>query len=230
LIVEYPSNGPGPLAPQIPGANTGGGTPQDTKLGYGISGGRGFVWLSLPFVDTRENRIVTSWWGDTRASVEYCRRTVVSVCSEFGGDSGRILVCGFSRGSIACNYIGLHDDSIAGFWRAFICHSHYDGVHPWPYPGSDTKSALERLQRLKGRPQFISHEISGDGSGVLCRPHRRPQYMGSIQETRRYIESNKVDGDFTFETLPYPNHTDVWVLRPILLRDKLRRWVRQVLA
>jgi hypothetical protein len=54
--------------------------------------------------------------------------------------------------------------------------------------------------------------------------------VGSIQQTRRYIESTKVDGDFTFETLPYPNHTDAWVLRPIFLRDTLRHWVRRVLA
>lgn len=62
--------------------------------------------------------------------------------------------------SIACNYIGLHDDEIAALWRGFICHSHYDGVRKWDYAGSDRQSAAIRLGRLRDRPQFISHETS----------------------------------------------------------------------
>lgn len=123
LIVEYPGNAPGPLVPRIEGVNRESGTPLDTKLGFGISGGREFVWLSLPFVDLSGNRIARSWWGDARDTVDYCRRTVLSVCSDFGGDPARILLCGFSRGSIACNYIGLYDDAVADLWRAFVCHS-----------------------------------------------------------------------------------------------------------
>jgi len=228
LIVEYPGNGPGPLSPRVPGISIEGGTPENTMLGYGLSGGRGSLWVSLPFVEA--NGISTTWWGNVQETVNYCRRTVDTICSRFGGDRRKVMLCGFSRGSLACNYIGLHDDSIAGLWRAFFCHSHYDGVHRWPYPGADGESARERLQRLKGRPQFISHEKSGDEKGLVYVPHGRPRYVGSVEETRRYIEATKIVGDFTFETLPYPNHTDAWILRPTSLRARARAWARRVLA
>jgi hypothetical protein len=169
------------------------------------------LWLCLPFVDSKNNRIATQWWGDTEATVEYCLETVPAVCREYGGDPGRILLCGFSRGSIACNYIGLRNDRIAELWRAFVCYSHYDGVRRWPYADWGGEAALERLKRLKGRPQFICHE-------------------NSVEETRRYIESTGMKGRFTLETLPYRNHNDSWVLRPVPLRAKLRKWVQEALA
>ncbi|HTI51682.1 MAG TPA: hypothetical protein VL475_12045, partial [Planctomycetaceae bacterium] len=134
------------------------GTVEGSNLGYGISGGRGMIWVCLPFVDRTNGRNALSWWGDVDATVAYCRETVARICRDYGGDSERVLLAGFSRGSIACNFIGLHDDEIARLWCGFICHSHYDGVREWPYPGSDRRSAAERLRRLGSRPQFISHE------------------------------------------------------------------------
>ena len=42
-----------------------------------------------------------------------------------------VILCGFSRGAIGVNYIGLHDDQIAALWAGFITHDHYDGVLEW---------------------------------------------------------------------------------------------------
>lgn len=229
LIVEYPGNGPGPLQPRV-GLSVEGGRPDDTVLGFGLSAGRGFVWLSLPCVEAGGNAFATNWWGDPETTADYCRRAVRDTCDRFGGDARRILLCGFSRGSIACNFIGLRDDSIAKLWRAFFCHSHYDGVHRWPYPGSDRESALSRLRRLDGRPQFISHEVSGDNKGLIYPQHQRPRYVGSVAETRAYLESTGIHGDYTFGALPYPTHTDQWILRPLLLRDTVRQWLHRVLT
>ncbi|MBI2681499.1 MAG: hypothetical protein HYX25_10910 [Candidatus Solibacter usitatus] len=228
LIVEYPGNGPGPFNTHPPGVSVESGTPEDTVLGYGLSGGREFLWLSLPFLEN--NKVAPTWFGNVEETVDYCRRAVEVTCSQFGGDRQRVLLCGFSRGSLACNYIGLHDDAIAKLWRGFFCHSHYDGVHRWPYPASDRDSALLRLQRLGGRPQFISHEKSGNEEGWVSVGHPQPQYVGSIEETRRYLEAAGTGGDFTFETLPYPNHKDAWILRPVFLRTRVRAWARRVLS
>ena len=85
----------------------------------------------MPFVDKKNGRNATTWWGDVRATVGYCKATVLRTCEEFGGDPSNVFIAGFSRGAIACNYIGLHDDEIASLWRGFICHSHYDGVRKW---------------------------------------------------------------------------------------------------
>jgi hypothetical protein len=70
---------------------------------------------------------------------------------------------------------------------------------------------MERLKRLRGRAQFISHE-------------------GSVRDTQTYLEQANANGRFTFRALPYRNHTDTWVLRDIPERQALREWVHQVLA
>ncbi|MEZ5942421.1 MAG: hypothetical protein R3C18_13590 [Planctomycetaceae bacterium] len=181
------------------------GTVEGSSLGYGISGGKGAIWVCLPFVDKANGVNATNWWGDVDATVAYCISTVRDICDQYGGDSSKVFIAGFSRGAIACNYIGLHNDEIASLWCGFICHSHYDGVRQWNYAGSDRTSAAKRLARLGDRPQFISHETSVDA-------------------TRDHLKGAAPHGNFTFVSLPFPDHTDTWVLRDIPEREKLRLW------
>ncbi len=156
VIVEYAGNGP--YRNKI--GDTCSGRVEDCNLGYGISGGKKFIWVCLPFISKDHKRNQLQWWGDIDATVEYCKAVVAQVYRDFGGDPRAVFLAGFSRGAIACNFIGLHDDEIASIWRGFICHSHYDGVRKWGYSGSDRVSAAVRLKRLGDRPQFISHERS----------------------------------------------------------------------
>ncbi|MBI3880766.1 MAG: hypothetical protein HY301_12000 [Verrucomicrobia bacterium] len=190
------------------------GVPEGSSLGYGISGGSNFIWVCLPFVAVTngQKKIATKWWGDVDETIRYCTNAVRSVCENFGGDPNALLLCGFSRGAIACNFIGLHDERIAPLWRAFIAHSHYDGVKTnWGYAGADRASALARLQRLEGRPQFISHE-------------------GTVAPTREYLATTGVRAPFTFVPLPFRNHSDEWVLRDLPERRQLRAWLDALLA
>ena len=206
VIVEYAGNGG--FRNKL--GDVSDGTVEGSRLGYGISGGRGFIWLCLPYVNVKEKKNEKKWWGDVAATVAYCKEAVRRVCRDFGGDPKALILAGFSRGAIACNYIGLHDDEIAGLWRAFIVHSHYDGVRKWSYPGSDKASALVRLKRLGSRPQFLSQERS-------------------VEATRKYLAETGIKGNFTFLALPHPNHTDGWVLRDIPARRTVRTWLRRVL-
>jgi hypothetical protein len=184
------------------------GTVDGCNLGYGLSGGMDYIWVCLPFVQSRHGvkSNTRMWWGDPSETARYCVATARYVCAEYGGDSLSLILCGFSRGAIACNYVGLRDDTVSALWRGFLCHSYYDGVNPWPYPDSDRASALTRLRRLRGRPQFISSELS-------------------TSETRRYLKSTGVKAPFTFEVLPFPNHTDTWALRDCGLRRAARAWL-----
>jgi hypothetical protein len=186
------------------------GTVEGSNLGYGISAGTGVIWVCMPYVNSKERRNEVRWWGDVEATVAYCRQTVQRVCTEYGGDSDNLFIAGFSRGAIACNYLGLHDEQIAQLWRGFICHSHYDGVRRWGYAGSDREAAAKRLTRLEDRPQFISHEQS-------------------INETRDYLAKALPHGNFTFQPLGGWPHTDTWVLYNIPERRALRKWFRDQL-
>ena len=184
----------------------GDGSVESCKLGYGITGGKGAIWVSMPFVDPEKVANAPKWWGEADVTVKYCKRMVEWVCNHMGGDPAKVFIAGFSRGSIACNYIGLHDDEIAKLWCGFICHSHYEGVREWGWV--DPESAADRLKRLGNRPQYISQE-------------------DSMHAARTYLKRARPKGDlsqFTFVSLPFPEHTDRWVLRDIPPRKELREW------
>ncbi|QDT70102.1 hypothetical protein MalM25_30470 [Planctomycetes bacterium MalM25] len=200
VIVEYAGNQ----------WKTSPGTVEGSNLGYGLTGGEGAIWLCLPYVDRAKGENCGWWWGEVEATVDYCVEAVESVCDEYGGDKSKVVLAGFSRGAIACNYLGLHDDRIAALWCGFICHSHYDGVREWNYPASDRASAAQRLARLIGRPQFISQE-------------------GSVAKTKRYLDEALPDGNFTYQPLPIHEHTDAWTLHDLPARDALRAWWRDLL-
>lgn len=189
------------------------GTVEGSNLGYGISGGKGFIWICLPYVGHKDGKLsnIPLWWGEVPETKKYCLQAVHDLCAMYGGDTNKVFLAGFSRGAIACNYLGLNDDEIAKLWCGFIAHSHYDGVRTWPHADSDRASALVRLKRLHERPQFISQENGGTAT------------------TKKYVEETGVKGNFTFVDFPYRNHTDEWVLRPIKERELLRQWVADVL-
>lgn len=186
------------------------GTVDGCSLGFGITGGRDAIWACLPFVDSKNKQNASNWWGDADATVEYTLRSVKNICEQFQGDSNNIILAGFSRGSIACSYIGLRNDEIAKLWKGLICHSHIDGVTRWPYNDSDKESALVRWQRLQGRAAFISHEVS-------------------VQNAREFLTNNKVSGNFTFMDLPFSNHSDKWVLKDLQERKKVRDWFEKII-
>ncbi len=196
------------------------GRPEGSNMGYGISGGRGFIWVCLPYLNAAGDDIALTWWGDSknrtaRPTLDYCHKTVPWICEKYGGDTDRVILCGFSRGAIACNYLGLHDDETAKLWRAFIPYSHYDGIATWPYSASDRDSALTRLKRLAKRPQFICHEITGS--------------QFNLAATKKWIESSNIKANLTFTETGFRNHNDAWLLRTSPAREHLRAWLKRVL-
>jgi len=219
VIVEYAGNGPF----TSPYGDVSTGKVEGSSMGYGISGGKGVIWVCMPYLNNAGTESVTLWWGDpptyqVQPTIDYCIATVRMICERYGGDSTKVFIAGFSRGSIACNYIGLHNDEIASLWRGFICYANYDGKYAlWPYPGADRASAAKRLQRLGQRPQFICQEVPRKAKDAL-------------DVTRTYLKQAYPDGKFTFELIPFRNHNDAWTLRDIPSRRALRKWFAAVLA
>ena len=184
------------------------------NLGYGLSGGKGFIWVSMPYIQKGRKENAVTWWGDRQATIDYCNDNLHRICDEFGGDPENLFICGFSRGAIACSYIGLADDEISDLWKGMITHDHFDGQKKWDYPQSDRASALERLARLKGR------------SVLVC---------GNAND---YLKKYPELGNFTFlpvsvaKTFDIPDgpvihrHTDLWAHRDSLTRQKARTWLQ----
>lgn len=231
VIIELAGNGP--YRNRFGDVSTG--HPEGSKLGYGITAGKGCIWLCLPYLNAKGDANVTQWWGnkpgyDPGPTLAYIKAAVPWVCERYGGDPKRVVLAGFSRGAIACNALGLADDEVARLWAGFIAYSHYDGVRRWPWQSRDGKQAsaksFARLRRLGDRPQFICHE----GAGVEA---TRRYLEGAAKQMHAGNEQTKPATDatraafmkrFTFAPTGFRNHNDAWVLRPSPARTRLRAW------
>ena len=210
VLVEYTGN-------KFPACGSTGEV-KGANLGYGLSGGKGFIWVSMPYIQKGKKENTVKWWGDRQATIDYCKLNLPRICKKFGGDPDNLFICGFSRGAIACGYIGLADNEIAAFWKGMIAHDHFDGHRKWGYPKSDRASALKRLARLKGRPTLV---------------------CGSAND---YLKEHLQLGAFTF--LPVPvgrifdipdgpvihTHTDLWAHRNSSTRQTARAWLQKQIS
>ena len=205
VLVEYTGN-------KFPACGSTGEV-KGANLGYGLSGGEGFIWVSMPYIQMGKKENAVTWWGDRQATIDYCKVNLPRICKEFGGDMENLFICGFSRGAIACSYIGLADDEIASFWKGMIAHDHFDGHKKWGYPESDRTSALKRLARLQGRPVLV---------------------CGNKND---YLKDHPKLGTFTFLPIPVSEifdipeglvihrHTDLWAHRHSPTRQIARGWL-----
>ena len=208
VIVEYTGN-------YFPACGSTGKV-EGANLGYGITGGKGLIWITMPYIEKGRKTNAVTWWGDLQATIDYCKTNLPRICKEFGGDPENVFICGFSRGAIATNYIGLADDEIAKLWKGFFSHDHYDGQRKWSYPNSDPASALVRLKRLNGRP--VLHCSGGDG-------------------VKKYLQPHLALGQFTFLQVPVAKifdipegkvihpHTDLWMNKDSEYRRQARAWL-----
>lgn len=187
---------------------------KDANLGYGLTGGKGFIWVVMPYVAEGGRENALNWWGDRAATIAYCKTNLPRILETYGGDRDHVFLCGFSRGAIATSYLGLADDEIASFWKGLITHDHFDGERQWGYPESDRESALKRLGRLKGRP-VLACGIGGD----FLRGHAE---IADLTELRPPVaEIFKIpEGRIVHE------HTDLWMHRGSPSRDQARAWLR----
>ncbi len=133
------------------------GRPERCVIGYGITRGLGAIWVSLPFVDSGARAIVEDGWGDADATAAYAVRVLDEICRRFGGDPANLILTGFSRGAIACGYIGLRNHRIARLWKAMHTCQHFDGDG---WNGARMPGALERARRFSGREIFHTDNSS----------------------------------------------------------------------
>jgi len=218
-------------------------------IGYALTGGKDFIWAVLPFVAVDHQQDASWWWGDVDATVAYAKEAVPAICKQWGGDPAKVILVGSSRGAIACNYIGLHDDEIARLWRAIIPVSHYDDAHiPWDMTPEEQSRAPERLRRLGNTPQLIVGEhcsVPQLGSDKPLLEKIKEKNLNSfhaakaelglkpiteVEGTRDFIKSNFPQGNFTIVDLPWVNHGSKALLRDTPERRQIRDWIQSQIS
>ena len=152
------------------------GRPDQCVIGYGMSKGIDAIWVSLPFVDRKTGAIVENGWGDPDATADYAVSVVEDICAKFGGDRKNLILTGFSRGAIACGYIGLRNDRIAPLWKGFHACQHYDGDG---WNGATMKGAMERAHRFAGKAVFQT-----DNTAEIFQP-----LMDEMKAKTTYVKS-----------------------------------------
>lgn len=145
VIVEYPGN------IFFSPACYSSGLPEQCVIGYGITRGQGAICVGMPFIDRTAGHIAETGWGNADDTADYVLRMVETVCNEFGGDRQNVVLTGFSRGALACGYIGLRNDRVAALWKGFHACQHYDGDG---WNGATLPGALERAARFRGQGVF----------------------------------------------------------------------------
>jgi hypothetical protein len=81
----------------------------------------------MQFIDRGSGTIAESGWGNPDDTVDYVIRMVDDVCQRFGGDRDTLVLTGFSRGALACGFIGLRNDRIATLRKGFHACHYYNG-------------------------------------------------------------------------------------------------------
>jgi hypothetical protein len=227
VIVEYAGN--------FHPASGSAGTVEGAVLGYGLTRGTA-IWAVLPCVAADGRGNTPTWWGDEAATIAYAKANVPRICREFGGDPGRVVLCGFSRGAIAASYIGLADDEIARLWCGLVTHDHFDGEREWPGTawGSPLDryraAARERLTRLARRPLLVCQ--AGGTAGI----RRWLDSTGLPLSGTAYLDVRIRE---IFPALPHKlapgieaksSHTDRWVLVESPDTRTARAWVVRAFA
>eukprot|EP00054_Salpingoeca_dolichothecata_P014968 m.85309 g.85309 ORF g.85309 m.85309 type:complete len:644 (+) comp21258_c0_seq1:159-2090(+) len=229
LLVDLAGNGP--FHDQFKDVCTG--KVQDQSFGYGLSAGRDFVWVCAPYLTANASQNEESWWGaptyNVTPTVEHTKQLVKFMIETYNVDSNRVFLTGFSRGALAVNYIGLHDDEIASLWRGLVPYAHYDGrpldTH-WPYDDEDLPDAYNRLARImpKKIPSFITEKECG-----VNRTRWQLVGYGFVSAQQPSITTPPPTGlswpQFSFHSSGFVNHNDQYVLRPSPARATMRRWL-----
>ena len=139
----------------------------------------------------------------------------------FGGNPRKVVQIGHSRGAIATECIGGHDDAIASLWRGQIAASHWDAatVENWPYTAvlGGLPGAAARARRLQHLPKFLTGE---------CNLEAGPRALGWLSTV-----ANVSTASVTATSSGFRDHTGFWIARPspTRARDALRSWLVELL-
>ncbi len=193
------------------------GTVDDTELGYYESGGKGFIWVTMPCINYTTNPASNAamWWGNgnevdpkgVQLTAQYCETALIQVLKNYGGNPAEVFITGFSRGAIATSEIGLATQQMADIWAGFI-------------PDSWEDSSTADLARTAGRPTFLV--AGGNGDSGYPTSAAADQYLLSQGFPTQ------------FDVIPNIGHTDTWIQNgssnaDLPVQTQLRQWMAQVI-
>jgi hypothetical protein len=186
------------------------GLPDDIVLGYGLSLGLDFILVQAPFVNTAKTAITTTWWSGGNATDDPTPTietwTAILDYIEATYNVRNVILTGFSRGAIACCYVGCYNDTIATRWDGFIADAHFDG-QVFTVAGAST-----RLARINNKKTlfFVGSDDSAKANTVAGKAA-----VDALGFPTTYIEK------------PSLGHDPTWILLNDSYAVSARTWINQ---
>lgn len=206
---------------------------KDANLGFAIAKKLGAIWVVLPYI--KEKNSVKTWWGNEDETITFALNNIRQICMNFGGNPSEIFICGFSRGAIGVNYLGLYNEQIADVWLGFFSHDHYDGVKEWKGKvwGSPLisyrKAATTRFKRIKGRRCLISQGIQKGETNSATKRYIEEYGLDKFAEIQyNFVPITSIISNIPSEFIPH-RHTDKWLLFESEYADFVFDWFKQTI-
>jgi hypothetical protein len=195
LIFESPAN-PTRLDPW--------GYPEETVLGFGLSEGYDFIWVSVPFVDEGGHMIKFVWGNSPETTVNFWLAVLNDLDKRFTID--KKIIAGFSRGAVSCSYIGNFNEEISNKWDGYFAHAHFDGCCQ-----TVKGDVQERIERIKQKKVLLS--AGCDDIALKC----------TEMSYERLITNNI---PVTILKIPNTGHHPYWILEQNNEAEQARKWAR----
>jgi lysophospholipase L1-like esterase len=202
VIVEYPCNEWYGLTGKV----------EDANMGYYLSGGQDYIWVIMPVIDSASLNNLNTGWGSNSNTIKYLKTNLRKVLETYGGDPSKVILTGFSRGAVNCNFMGTNNDDVADIWLGFLPFAHMDGGL---IPDHTDTNGMTRVGRTYGRSTFVAYGEKDDA--------------GSKNSLVGY--NNLMNWGYPTEKCAIPDmtHTDLWVKFDNPSRQKARKWLQDTI-
>lgn len=206
VIFESPGNPSGTPIGSLSGL------PDDIYMGYGLSKGYDYIWVSAPFLNETGDKVQAGWWGrDAQGAptttVNFWLAILDDLHRKFKIRDDAIVIAGFSRGAIADSYIGNWNDEISAKWTGYFGHAHFDGS---VWGGYDYPQRLARIGHRKVLLTFGDQDTAKDVSLLA------------------YDQLKKDGAEVEFIEVPCLTHTPHWILENSQASDEARVWLKNL--
>ena len=189
-----------------------------STLGYGMSRGLDYLLISLPILNTNGDDLLDYYYPDDPLPTADCWLAILNdLNKKFVVDNDKIILSGFSRGSICVNYIGNCNDTISSKWAAYFGYAHFDGccqIIPWGIHE-------ERINRISGKKFLIA--VGENDIAENCSKNAYNQLKDKGFPVT-YIEHPDVHTD------KWKNeaHNPFWILEDSEVAEEARNWLRNL--
>lgn len=147
LPYNFTNTGKWPVIFEIPCADD---AHDATVIGFGISEGKDYIWVSVPYIDHDGKIESGAWTLEPSYTEKFWLAVLKDLKNKYPIDDRKIIIAGFSLGGAGVSGFGNWSSEISSKWAAYFSQSHFDGCC-LNFPGNSD----ERINRIDKRKVLV---------------------------------------------------------------------------